>query len=66
MLFKRKIDRMINVEEQEEKFRKTLEKEPLEKGDLRAMIIAGLIVFVPVVIVVVLVMIGISYFFMVR
>ena len=66
MLYKRKMDRVVDVEKSEENFRKTLEKEPLEKGDMKAMIIAALIVFVPVAILVVAAMVGFAYFFMIR
>ena len=52
MLFQKKIDRVIDEEKSAEKFRETLEKTPLEKGDLSAMIIAGLAVLLPVIILV--------------
>ena len=66
MLYKRKMDRVVDVEKSEENFRKALEKEPLEKGDLKAMMIAALCVFVPVFILVAGLMVGFSYFFMIR
>jgi cell division septal protein FtsQ len=57
MFFKRKIKRVLNLEEIEERHEKEI-KEELEKGDLFAMIIAALIVFTPVI----LLLIGIVYF----
>lgn len=47
MAFKSKFDKMVDVKKSEEEFRETLKKTPLEKGDLPALIIASLIVFVP-------------------
>ncbi|MFI3206324.1 MAG: hypothetical protein R3Y33_03665 [Clostridia bacterium] len=41
----------INIQKAEANFKKNLEKEPLEKGDLPAMIIAGLIVTVPIILI---------------
>lgn len=57
MFFKRKIKRVLSLEEIEERHEKEI-KEELEKGDLFAMIIAALIVFTPVI----LLLIGIVYF----
>lgn len=42
----------LNVEKSEKKFKENLEKMPLEKGDTLAMIIAGLIIAVPVLLIV--------------
>ena len=66
MLFKKKIDRLVDVEKNENNFKETLQQEPLEKNDRVAMVIAAMIVFIPALLVVVAVMVGISYFFMVR
>ena len=41
----------INIKKAEENFKENLKKEPLEKGDLPAMIIAGLIVTVPIILI---------------
>lgn len=64
MLFQKKIDRVVDEEKSAENFRKTLEKAPLEKGDLPAMIIAGLAVLLPAVILVgVGLMLLVAFFF---
>lgn len=42
----------VNIDQSEENFKKQLEKEPLEKGDIPAMIIAGLLVAIPVMLIV--------------
>ena len=52
MLFQKKIDRVVDEEKSAERFHETLKKAPLEKGDLPAMIIAGLAVLLPAVILV--------------
>lgn len=64
MLFQKKIDRVVDEEKSAEQFKKTLEKAPLEKGDLTAMIIAGLAVLLPAVILVgiVLMLLTASFF----
>lgn len=49
MFFQKKINRVLKVEEAEERFEETMENVELEKGDRLAMIIAGLLVFIPVV-----------------
>ena len=43
----------IKLEESEKKFKDQLKQEPLEKGDIPALIIAGLIIAVPVILIVV-------------
>ena len=55
MFFCKKINRVVDVKKAEERFQKDLEKTPLEKNDRTAMILAGLIVFVPALLVVLLV-----------
>ena len=40
MFFRKKINRVVDVEKAEERFRKDLEKTPLEKRDRTAMILA--------------------------
>lgn len=47
MLFQGKINRVLDPEKSQKKFRKTLEKERLEKKDVPAMILAAIIVFLP-------------------
>lgn len=53
MAFKSKFDKMVDVKKSEEEFKETLKKTPLEKGDLPAMIIASLIVFLPALLIVI-------------
>ncbi len=48
MFFRRKVERVLDVKKIEERHR-TEEKEPLEKGDLLAMLIAAFLVFLPVI-----------------
>lgn len=50
--FKKKLDRVVNVEKSEEKFKKQMENMPLEKNDGLAMIIAAVITFIPALIIV--------------
>ena len=47
MFFRKKINRVVDVEKAEERFEKDTEQLPLEKKDRPAMVIAALIVFVP-------------------
>ena len=66
MFFRKKINRVVDVKKAEERFQKDLEKTPLEKNDRTAMILAGLIVFVPALLVVLLVFSLVLYFFFFR
>ena len=66
MLFGKKIDRVLNIREAEERFEKDREEQPLEKGDRLAMILAALIVFIPVFIGVVLALLLVLYLFFFR
>lgn len=66
MLFPKKIRRVIDVEEAEKNFEKEFKKEELEKGDVPAIVIAALLVFLPVAILLTVVLIGIPYLFMMR
>ena len=50
MFFRKKINRVVDVEKAEERFEKDTEQLPLEKKDRPAMVIAALIVFVPALI----------------
>jgi len=56
MLFRRKVKRVLDVKEVEERHR-TEEKVELEKGDFLAMLISAFLVFTPVI----LLLIGIAY-----
>ncbi len=46
-MFNKRRERLIHIQESERKFREQLEREPLEKKDVPAMILAALLVFVP-------------------
>ena len=52
-MFKKRLDRVVHIKESDEKFKQTLEKEPLEKKDIPALIIAAFLVFIPVLILVI-------------
>ncbi len=66
MFFRKKINRVLNVKEAEERFQKDIEKNPLEKKDRLAMILAGLIVFVPAIVLILLIFGLVLYFFFFR
>ena len=65
MLFGKKINRVLNVKEAEERFEKEREL-PLEKKDRLAMILAALIVFIPVLILVIAAFLLVLYLFFFR
>ena len=46
-MFNKRRERLIHIQESERNFREQLEREPLEKKDVPAMILAALLVFVP-------------------
>ena len=48
MLFGKKINRVVNIRDAEERFEEDRAQLPLEKNDRLAMILAALAVFVPV------------------
>jgi hypothetical protein len=54
MFFRKKVERVLDVKKIEERHR-TEEKEPLEKGDLLAMLIAAFLVFLPVILILIFV-----------
>ena len=60
MFFRKKINRVLNVKEAEERFQKDIEKTPLEKKDRLAMILAGLIVFVPAIVLILLIFLAVA------
>lgn len=62
-MFNKRRDRLIHAEESERKFREQLEKEPLEKKDIPAMIIAALLVFVPALVFVIGLFVLLSWLF---
>lgn len=66
MLFGKKINRILNVREAEERFEKEREELPLEKGDRLAIILAALAVFIPVLIGVLAVFVLVLYLFFFR
>lgn len=66
MLFKKRIHRVVDVKKAEDKFRDTLKEEPLEKGDIPAMMLAAALVILPILILLVLIILGISWLFVGR
>jgi energy-coupling factor transporter ATP-binding protein EcfA2 len=62
MFFEKKLKKIINVEKIEETYRDT-EREPLEKGDKKAIAIAALLVFVPVFLIFIAVVYGLVWLF---
>ena len=66
MLFCKKINRVLNVRQAEERFEKEREELPLEKGDRLAMILAALAVFIPVLIGILAVLVLVLYLFFFR
>ena len=53
MLFGKKINRVVNIRDAEERFEEDRAQLPLEKNDRLAMILAALAVFVPVFLIIV-------------
>ena len=66
MFFQKKLNHVLNVKKAEERFQEDLKKTPLEKHDRTAMILAGLIVFIPALLIVLLVFGLVLYFFFFR
>lgn len=66
MFFQKKLNRVLNLKKAEERFQEDLKKTPLEKHDRTAMILAGLIVFIPALLIVLLVFGLVLYFFFFR
>ena len=66
MFFQKKLNRVLNVKKAEERFQEDLKKTTLEKHDRTAMILAGLIVFIPALLIVLLVFGLVLYFFFFR
>ncbi|HIS67941.1 MAG TPA: hypothetical protein IAA58_01040 [Candidatus Gallacutalibacter stercoravium] len=69
MLFRGKLERLLPKEKQEEKrrqFQDELKDQKLEKGDLPAMILAALLVYLPVVLLVGGVLAGIMWLLFAR
>ncbi len=64
VLFQKKLHRVVNPEEAEQRFEERMEGQELEKNDRLAMILAGLIVFVPAMLLIIGVfLLGIWFFF---
>ena len=64
MLFGKKINRVVNIRDAEERFEEDRAQLPLEKNDRLAMILAALAVFVPVFLIMVAVwLLGFYLFF---
>ena len=66
MFFKRKIDKLINVEEAENRFKKEIEEEQFNAKDIAAMMIAAILVFLPALILVIAVFLFVIWFFFLR
>ena len=67
MFFRKKLKRVsTDPKKAEERFAKTMEEMPPEKGDRLAMILAALIVFVPAILVIFAVFGVVLYFFFFR
>lgn len=66
MFFKRKIDKLINVEEAENRFKKEIEEEQFNAKDVAAMMIAAILVFLPALILVIGVFLFVIWFFFLR
>ncbi len=66
MLFGKKINRVVNVREAEERFEEERAQVPLEKNDRLAMILAALVVFVPVFLVIVAILLLVFFLFFFR
>ena len=67
MFFRKKLKRVLtDPKKAEERFVKTMEEMPPEKGDRLAMILAALIVFVPAILVIFAVFGVVLYFFFFR
>lgn len=67
MFFRKKLKRVLtDPKKAEERFAKTMEEMPPEKGDRLAMILAALIVFVPAILVIFAVFGVVLYFFFFR
>ena len=66
MLFGKKINRVVNIREAEERFEEDRAQLPLEKNDRLAMILAALAVFVPVFLIIVAILLLVFYLFFFR
>lgn len=66
MLFGKKINRVVNIRDAEERFEEDRAQLPLEKNDRLAMILAALAVFVPVFLIIVSILLLVFYLFFFR
>ena len=67
MFFRKKLKRVLtDPKKAEERFAKTMEEAPPEKGDRLAMVLAALIVFIPALLLVFAVFGFVVYFFFLR
>lgn len=66
MFFRKKVDRVIQVEEAEERFEQEFEQEKIGKKDMFAMIIAGFAVFLPALLFVAAIFLFVIWFFFLR
>ena len=66
MLFGKKINRVVNIRDAEERFEEDRAQLPLEKNDRLAMILAALAVFAPVFLIIVAILLLVFYLFFFR
>lgn len=66
MLFRDKINKIINVEKSEKDFEETMQNVDLEKTDLLAMLISAFLVFVPVIALFICTFVGVIWLFFFR
>ena len=66
MLFGKKINRVVNIRDAEERFEEDRAQLPLEKNGRLAMILAALAVFVPVFLIIVAILLLVFYLFFFR
>ena len=66
MLFGKKINRVVNIRDAEERFEEDRAQLPLEKNDRLVMILAALAVFVPVFLIIVAILLLVFYLFFFR
>ena len=66
MLFGKKINRVVNIRDAEERFEEDRAQLPLEKNDRLAMILAALAGFVPVFLIIVAILLLVFYLFFFR
>lgn len=66
MLFKKKLDQMVDVEQSEKRWKDTTENEKLEKKDGLAMFLAAFLVFFPALLIIAGIFVGLTFLFFSR